>query len=449
MHMGEHNKANREEPPTAEEEGKPEAPDWLFENITEASKLARRIYLVYISFLLYTAVTAAGITDRQLLLNENVTLPILKTTMPLTGFCVLAPLVCLFLYLYFQLYVHRIDGIVGQLEADYSPLPKRRLYPWMINIAANPEPGMMGHLQRIVVDLSGWALLLSVLYLFWFSVRRGQHRGVTLYVGVIVLIALTLWLMLHTAKRRRIMAEKQTARRFRFSRITSFRTAGIVILLFLFVTVSMDLLALFGKESLVFFGPFRKHYDFSFQSLSSQPSVETELPYWLYLRLARLQGARLLHTNLRRTDLSHARLTRAQGDSANFTGCNFFSAWLDQCTFRGTLIDSVVLDSAILRASDLSQAKIRNSSLKWADMRDVNLSYANLRGSDLYNAVLDSAILLGADLSFVKNLTADMLSKTKTLYQATIDYPVVDTVLSQYPHLFHPYPDSTTQEEKK
>ncbi len=47
-------------------EPKPEAPGWLLDNIAEASKNARKIYLLYIGFLAYCALTVVSTTGRQI-----------------------------------------------------------------------------------------------------------------------------------------------------------------------------------------------------------------------------------------------------------------------------------------------------------------------------------------------------------------------------------------------
>ena len=74
-----------------ETEKKPEALNRLLDNTAEASKNARRIYIIYVSFLLYCALTVVSISDRQIILNDAVSLPILRMDVPLNGFFILAP----------------------------------------------------------------------------------------------------------------------------------------------------------------------------------------------------------------------------------------------------------------------------------------------------------------------------------------------------------------------
>jgi hypothetical protein len=149
-----------------ESEERPVAPGWLFDNIAEASKNARKIYFVYISFLAYGALTVVSTSDRQIILNESVNLPILKLNVSFKIFFILAPLMAILFFIYFQLYLQRLRTLLHYLENDYVPVEKKRLYPWIITIAEDPEPGFIGFLQKIIVAFSLWFLLPAVLFVF-------------------------------------------------------------------------------------------------------------------------------------------------------------------------------------------------------------------------------------------------------------------------------------------
>src|SRR5262249_49674497 len=144
---------------------KPEAPSWLFENIAEASKHGRQIYLLYIGFLAYCMLTVVSTTDRRIILDEPAKLPIVNVEIPLLGFFLTAPFIAILIFIYFQVYLYRIRGLISDLQAQYAPIRKRRLYPWMINIACDPEPGIIGKIQTGVVKLSLWWSLPIVLAL--------------------------------------------------------------------------------------------------------------------------------------------------------------------------------------------------------------------------------------------------------------------------------------------
>jgi len=110
--------------------------------IDKASQHARMIYYLYLGFIAYCAVTVFSTTDRQLALKgDKAQLPILDIAVPLDGFFIFAPVLAIGLFVYFMLYLHRLNSLIDDLmEADPS-YNKRDLYPWMINIARELEQG--------------------------------------------------------------------------------------------------------------------------------------------------------------------------------------------------------------------------------------------------------------------------------------------------------------------
>jgi len=83
------------EPSKNQKKQKP--PDWLVENIAEASKNARKIYLLYITFLAYCALSVAGTPDRQIILNGSIRLPLIDADVSVIGFFLVAPLMAILL----------------------------------------------------------------------------------------------------------------------------------------------------------------------------------------------------------------------------------------------------------------------------------------------------------------------------------------------------------------
>ena len=114
-----------------------EAPDWLIDNIAEASKNARQMFFLYIGFLAYSLLTVVGTSDRQIILNGLTNLPIINVDVSLDGFFILCPLVAIFGFIYLQLYLHRLKCLINDFRTNYTSTEKRRLYPWMLNISIN------------------------------------------------------------------------------------------------------------------------------------------------------------------------------------------------------------------------------------------------------------------------------------------------------------------------
>jgi hypothetical protein len=135
---------------------KKESPDWLIDNIAEASKNARGIYFLFIGFLAYCSLTIFSTTDREIILNATTKLPIINIDISIFGFSIVAPILSIFIFIYLQLYLFRLKGLITDLRTNYRPVEKKRLYPWMLNIAEDPEPGIIGKLQKIIIRVSIW-----------------------------------------------------------------------------------------------------------------------------------------------------------------------------------------------------------------------------------------------------------------------------------------------------
>ncbi len=146
-------------------QNKPQAPVWLFDKITEISKNSQRVYLLFISFITYCGITLLGISDRQIILNETIQLPLINSNISFRGFIILAPLISILVFVYLQLYMYSLKCMIDDLRSNYQ-FEKRRIYPWMLNIIKIPELGLMGKIQKTFVYISLWWFLPIVLCFF-------------------------------------------------------------------------------------------------------------------------------------------------------------------------------------------------------------------------------------------------------------------------------------------
>ena len=99
--------------------------------------------------------------------------------------------------------------------------------------------------------------------------------------------------------------------------------------------------------------------------------VKGDIPYENMYKIApneKLNGADLIHANLKGADLKGADLSHA-----NLKGAN--------------------LNSANLKGADLSHANLKGANLKGADLSHANLKGANLKGADLSNTQIKLACL--------------------------------------------------------
>lgn len=176
---------------------KPEAPSWLIEKIAEASKNTRTIYVLYLSFLAYCTLTVVSTSDRQIVLDEGASLPVIGVDVPFNIFIVAAPVLAVLFFCYLQLYLQRLKSLRQDLWENYAPAGKKRIYPWLVNIADNPEPGWVGVLQRAVVQVLLWWLLPLALTLIACLYLK-KHVPLWSYVmglspGVGTLLVLYFW----------------------------------------------------------------------------------------------------------------------------------------------------------------------------------------------------------------------------------------------------------------
>ena len=131
----------------------------------EASKQARITWGIYLGFLAYSVLTIAGSSDRQIVLNKVVHLPIINSEVPLSGFFIVAPLLSILLFVYFHLQLRVARKSMHDLDDNCTELPKK-FYPWIVHLAENPEPGWIGWFQKACASIGLWWSLPVVLLLF-------------------------------------------------------------------------------------------------------------------------------------------------------------------------------------------------------------------------------------------------------------------------------------------
>ena len=83
----------------------PVNPYSLLEAVNRSSDSANAAWLIYIALMSYLLITVAGISHKDLLLNSDITLPILQVKIELTRFFLFAPILLVLLHL----------GLMGQL----------------------------------------------------------------------------------------------------------------------------------------------------------------------------------------------------------------------------------------------------------------------------------------------------------------------------------------------
>src|SRR5438034_4897866 len=131
---------------------KPSAPSWLTDNIEELSKNVASAFTIYVSVLAYCALSLFITTDRQLVLNGDVSLPIVGLSVPFDWFCLVSPIILAVFFLNLQLYVARLAELTRKVKEDYT-IDNDQLYPSILNLGDDQQRGVAGVFQVIMVGL--------------------------------------------------------------------------------------------------------------------------------------------------------------------------------------------------------------------------------------------------------------------------------------------------------
>jgi len=93
----------------------PVNPYSLLEAVNRSSNSANTAWLIYLALVSYLLITLAGIGHKELLLNSDITLPILQVRIELTRFFLFAPILLVLIHM----------GLIGQLVLLQRRLLKR------------------------------------------------------------------------------------------------------------------------------------------------------------------------------------------------------------------------------------------------------------------------------------------------------------------------------------
>ena len=127
---------------------------------------------------------------------------------------------------------------------------------------------------------------------------------------------------------------------------------------------------------------------------------ESDAAYRADLFGANLMGAELSGADLGGADLSWANLSRAE----------LFEADLGGATLSGADLGGANLSGANLSRADLIAANLRRADLSRANLREANLREADLTSASCKRAKLQETYIQDADLSQVRDLTAEQIN---------------------------------------
>jgi len=400
-------------------------------------------------FLAYAALAAMTTPDRGLTLNDKAHLPIVNVDVSANGFFILAPLLVILIFLYLQLYLQRQMRLLDYLGQHYDHLEGRRLYPWIVNIAAFPDSGFMGKLQRLAIALCIWIAPVIVLNII--SVSYIRHHGYSSYAVASLALVGTVGIVLFW----QAYGTRRTAKK---SRVTALALSLLVVV--------FEVLILWRVIPWADQGAYLPNPD-SFQlkvAWAARTLVYVDLRYQKFvdtnMRGAKLQGADLRDADFRGANLQGAKLQGADLQYANLEGAdlqyaNLEAAWLRNANLQRASLLSAHLEGASFRAANLEEAHLEEAHLAQADLTGANLTAANLAGADLTGADLTGAsfymaTLTKADCRGARNLTINQLGSSKTVYKLKLNGSLLREVPRKHPDwLMGPPPPPGEQSEKK
>lgn len=388
----------------SESNKKLKVPSWLLEKISEASKNTRKIYFLYIGFLIYSAITVVSTSDRQIILNDSVRLPILKMDVSLDYFFILAPLITIFIYIYLQSFLSIRKDLINRLKTYYPQIGREHLYPWILVALDYPKQGLSGRFQSTMVKFSVRFSLPLVLAIIstWFVKK---HDPILTYIIGLApafgaIIVLWFWLRYENVK-------------FKKSQILKLILNNLGKNVLIFIVVAYEIIFIFfiipcANEGFPQVGRYESNenktlyllksffcVDLSYQVVVTKPDVDYEETHWAVLNGVHLEGAMLAFTVLKRADLREAHLKRAKMNNVNLKEANLEDADLEGANLEKAKLQGANLWNANLQSADLEGANLQKAELWLNDLRGANLAYANLK-----EAILGKAKLQGANLWF-------------------------------------------------
>jgi uncharacterized protein YjbI with pentapeptide repeats len=366
-------------------------------DVFETSRAASQSYFVYLSFLAYCVLSIVTTSDKTVVTNGPIELPIIKKDLSAGLFFFLAPVILIGLFTYFEFFHCRLKDLRSKLDAEVED----HLYPGLLAFEARSETGFVGIIQWIVVQFSLWWLLPVALSLFAFSTMR-SHNVPSTIASVSLNIVGTSLVVAFWRKR-----EPATH-------------LGRLVLFWAVILYSCGLLytiwSITGSRA-----PSGGLADSWLPSgdLPNACKKTGDVQGWLHsivlswvmldihgqdlstsgnLLSVHLEGARMQETIFDKVKLSGASMV-----GADISGAHFDSAFLDHAQMQSVvLIDSrfenANLEQAQLSGSDLSRADFKNGKMSLVDLRRTCATLANFNSAELVLADFSGADLFSAKL---------------------------------------------------
>jgi uncharacterized protein YjbI with pentapeptide repeats len=419
----------------------PVNPYSLLEAVNSASDTVNTAWLIFLGVLSYLLITCAGVTHKDMLLNNEIPLPILQVKIDLARFFVFAPIILVLFH----------TGVVAQLvllarkalEFDSAirllePTDKRghplRLEAdnfFFVQGIVGPERSSvmsaflhgMSWLTLVVLPVL-ILLYMQVVFLPYHDVAITAAHRVALLIDIAMLA--TIGTFLSRTENSLLLAFGRTLRQHPW-------TAIMTLMLFVLVTAFSVLVATIPGEPLdrivnrvtgrasptagTNAATSAGVLGFSIPFL--KPAEDGSLFHLFYRNLVVTDTDMVVDSavqlgestlNLRGRDLRFANLDRTDMHQADFTGADLEGASFVQADLRNVTMACADIDPLLLgrgrkkakctdaRGANFARARMTDAKLSGADLSGANFNTTQLAGAIFSHAVMPGVDMTGADL---------------------------------------------------
>jgi uncharacterized protein YjbI with pentapeptide repeats len=428
--------------PAIDEIEAPVNPYGLLAAINPSSRTAHVSWLLFVSLMGYLFIAVAGITHRDLLLNGDVTLPLLQTHIGLTRFFVIVPILVVLAHTVLLIHLALLARRMFEFNAAVRFLEgtDQRTHPlrleldsfFFVQAIAGPErsrvlTAFLNGLSWLSLAILPLALLLFVQLTFlpFHAPAITMTHRLTVLADILVLLMMGVFL-----------ARPETTYFGAFGRTALYAPGslafGMAVLVAgacvsAFATLPQNgasddpnltrapppLFGIFPRSLEVTDADLvpgteltrgartinLRDRDLRFARLDRSDLHQADF------RGANLDGASLVETDLRRAtfacegraDLNPTE-SRSSGSCASARSANFAKARLDAAELTGVDLRQARFDRAALYGADLGKAQAAGVDFSSAELRGANLAEASLQGANFQQANLQGADLAGARL---------------------------------------------------
>lgn len=370
----------------------------LRDNLVEAAKHARRLFMTHLAVQTYALVVLLGLDDRKIFEATPLRLPVINATVQAAWFLPALAALSIIVFLYWQMYMKRMWALAFEVQAEsvaqssnpeFVPTGGNYHYPWAGFFVLDGD-GMLG-VGRVGFEILQWLLMPTVQLVCWTrTARLGTVPGHWLEsslpygpaFGVAFVVSATFTAYIATSQRA-VRGHAHSGPTWTVVAIT--------------LVAAIAVAHLTGEKSLS--SPLQlKFFRGSYRSLFALRLREADMSraelVFTDLSLTNMNGASLAGANLRRANLRGAQLRRANLNNAVLVRSDLRGADLKQATLHDT-----DLSRADLRRSDLQNAHFLRATLDGTVATGVNFSGARLHNSNLHDARLSRARFMGSSLS--------------------------------------------------